>query len=195
MGGQAFSLARAGARVTGIDISPQAVLLARQAADQQGLTSIRFEEMDAHSLALPSHSFDRVCGSGILHHLDVAQSLVEISRVLRPGGSAIFFEPLGHNPAINWYRRRTPDLRTPNEHPLVMSDIELMRQRFEQVDVSFFHLTALLAVPLRHLRSFDWWVNLASRIDDSLFRIVPAARCFAWIVVISLSDPKRAAVS
>jgi len=40
-------------------------------------------------------------------------------------GSAIFIDPLGHNPAINMFRRSTPDLRTEDEHPLLLEDFRL----------------------------------------------------------------------
>jgi hypothetical protein len=48
---------------------------------------------------------------------DLSLACSEIARVLRPGGPAIFVEPLGHNPLINAYRKRTPALRTVDEHP------------------------------------------------------------------------------
>lgn len=38
-----------------------------------------------------------------------------------------FSEPLGHNPIINWYRNRTPEMRTEDEHPLLIKDIEFAK--------------------------------------------------------------------
>src|SRR3546814_4334755 len=52
------------------------------------------------------------------------------SRVLRPGGRAVFIEPLGLNPAIELYRRFTPSARTPDEHPL-------LRRDFRRFDAAF----------------------------------------------------------
>jgi hypothetical protein len=40
-----------------------------------------------------------------------------------PAGWALFSEPLGHNPLVNWYRNRTPEQRTEDEHPLLLSSI------------------------------------------------------------------------
>jgi hypothetical protein len=43
-------------------------------------------------------------------------------------------EPLGHNPLLNWYRARAPDLRTPDEHPLLARDLALAESCFDEVD-------------------------------------------------------------
>jgi ubiquinone/menaquinone biosynthesis C-methylase UbiE len=45
---------------------------------------------DAHKLDFPENTFDVIYGAGILHHLDYARALLEILRVLRPGGAMIF---------------------------------------------------------------------------------------------------------
>jgi len=118
-GSRAFDLARAGASVNGIDISPVAIELARETALRQpGGERTTFDVMDAEHLAFPDASFDLVCGTSIIHHLDVDRAYGEVARVLKPGGIAVFLEALGHNPAINGYRRLTPALRTEDEHPL-----------------------------------------------------------------------------
>ena len=49
-----------------------------------------FRLMDAHKLDFPENTFDVVYGAGILRHLDYARALLEILRVLRPGGAMIF---------------------------------------------------------------------------------------------------------
>ena len=120
--------AAAGAHATGIDISPVAIEMGVREAASRGLRDrTHFAVMNAEALDFPDASFDRVCGSGILHHLDLKKAYGEIARVLRPNGYGIFLEPLGHNPLINWYRRRTPQMRTEDEHPLLKSDLALAR--------------------------------------------------------------------
>src|SRR5262249_36960492 len=106
----------------GIDVSDQAIDRARRTAAAPGAANASFHVMDAARLAFPDQSFDLIFGRGILHHLDVGASFAELRRVLRPGGAAVFLEPMGHNPLINAFRRRTPSMRTPDEHPLVMAD-------------------------------------------------------------------------
>jgi len=141
-GSQAFSLAKAGADVTAIDISDVAIDQTKEEADQQGV-EIECYVMDAENLTFDDKSFDRVCGSGILHHLDLDRCYKELRRVLKPGGSGIFFEPMGYNPVINLYRNMTPDLRTDDEHPLLNEDFDLAEQYFDEVHPHFFHLTSI----------------------------------------------------
>jgi len=192
-GSAAFFLAEHGARVTGIDISPVAIETATEESVARGLDDrLRFEVMDAEQLRFDNDSFGLVCGTGILHHLDLDRAYPEIARVLRPGGHAIFVEPLGHNPAINLYRRRTPSLRTEDEHPLLVADLERASRHFGHVDPRFFHLFTLLAVPMRNRSRFDDIVALLGRFDDALFRLVPPSRRHAWLVALILGEPRDA---
>lgn len=147
-GSKAFGLARTGAHVVGIDISGVGVAEATARAEREGVRA-DFVQMDAEQLGYRSGSFDLVCGSGILHHLDMERSLAEVQRVLEPGGIAVFYEPLGTNPIINLYRRLTPSMRTPDEHPLVPADFELMRRHFREVEVSHHNFLALVGAVLK----------------------------------------------
>ncbi|BCY10382.1 bifunctional 2-polyprenyl-6-hydroxyphenol methylase/3-demethylubiquinol 3-O-methyltransferase UbiG [Actinoplanes sp. L3-i22] len=65
-GDLACTLARRGYHVTGIDISPTAIDLARKKA--AGLTA-RFDVQDATKLNLPNAPFDTIFDSGLLHNL------------------------------------------------------------------------------------------------------------------------------
>jgi ubiquinone/menaquinone biosynthesis C-methylase UbiE len=126
-GSAAFDLASRGAKVTAIDISDVAIEQASEEAEKEKL-DIEFHVMDAENLEFEANYFDLICGSGILHHLDLDSSYKEINRTLKKNGKAVFFEPLGHNPIINLYRKLTPAMRTDDEHPLLMRDLELARQ-------------------------------------------------------------------
>lgn len=186
-GSAAFDVAARGGHATGIDISPLAIELAREHARERGVDDrTRFEVMNAEALAFPDASFDRVCGSGVLHHLDLDRAYAEIARVLRPGGRAAFYEPLGHNPLINSYRRRTPHLRTEDEHPLLRRDLERARAHFTRVDTHHFHLTALAAVPLRDTALFRPAARLLGSLDRALLTRGSPLRDQAWMVVLEL---------
>jgi ubiquinone/menaquinone biosynthesis C-methylase UbiE len=188
-GSQSFFLAQMGAEVTGIDISDIAIQKAREEARAKGLVDITYEVMDAESLTFQDHSFDIVCGSGILHHLNLTRAFSEIARTLLPQGEGIFIEPLGHNPLINLYRRLTPGMRTKDEHPLLVSDLELAQQYFSSIDIHYFNLTTLMAVPLRGLPIFNRLLQGLQTFDDRIFRSVPLARRFAWIAAVTLQKP------
>ena len=129
-----------------IDISEAAI---RQVSATVAAPNVRFEVMDAMKLEYPANSFDLVYGSGIVHHLDTEVSAREVARVLRVGGTALFWEPLGYNPVINAYRAMTPGARTVDEHPLLAGDLAQMRRHFAAVEPTFFGLTSIAAVPLR----------------------------------------------
>ena len=195
-GSAAYLLAERGAVVTGIDLSPVAIDLAREEGERRWLDNrLDFRVMDAEHLDLADDAFDLVCGSGILHHLDLERAYAEIARVLHPRGSAVFIEPLGHNPLINAYRNRTPQLRTVDEHPLRMADLKLARRWFGEVETRFFTLTSLAAVPLRDWSGFPGLVRALDRVDAGLFRVLPPVRRHAWMAGMVLSAPRTGGAS
>ena len=185
-GGIAFAAAEVAAHVQAIDISPVAVEAVRDEAARRGV-AVTADVMDAEALDLPDASFDLVCGTGILHHLDLAASMREIRRVLTPTGRAIFLEPLGHNPVINLFRAATPRARTRDEHPLRVADLDAMGALFGRVDVRHFGLLGLAGlapgVPRRVGAALD-------RADDRLFRRWPRTGRYAWMAAILLAGPR-----
>jgi SAM-dependent methyltransferase len=85
-GAIALRAARAGARVTGIDLSPVMVDTARRLASEQSV-GIRFEVGDAESLSYEDASFDVVASAlGVFLAPDHAAASRELARVCRPGG-------------------------------------------------------------------------------------------------------------
>lgn len=172
--------------LVGIDVSPVAIEMARDwASGVAGDAPVRFETMNAEAMTFEDASFDLVCGSGILHHLDLEAGLVEVRRVLRPGGTGVFFEPMGHNPLIEWYRRRTPEMRSDDEHPLKMQDLKTIRAAFPDTRVRFHALTTLAIVPLTRWSWSKWLMRAGEAVDSVLLRI-PGVRRLAWIVVVEV---------
>jgi len=186
-------LAQQGAAVVGIDISPVAVARHASTLKQKNVHRALSCVMNAESLGFREQSFNLICGIGILHHLNLEKSLDEIARTLSPGGSAIFLEPLGHNPLINAYRHLTPKLRTVDEHPLTVADLELMKRYFGCCEIVYFHLMSLLAVPFRSFRWFPKVVNRLEAVDRWIFRTIPYFRRWSWAAVMILREPKHVA--
>lgn len=189
--GFSVALRQGGAAVTSIDISPVAIVQSRDWTYSKNVRDIRFCTMNAESLAFAGKSFDLVCGTGILHHLQLEQTYAEIARVLRPNGVGAFLEPLGHNPIINLYRKMTPSMRSEDEHPLLMPDLELAKKFFGTVKCEFFHLHSLAAVPLRKSALFSPALRTFDALDKLVFAAVPPLRRWAWITVISLAEPRH----
>ena len=92
-----------GARVSGVDIDPRILAIARRKIERAG-AAIALHEGSATDPPLPAASFDRVLTSLMLHHLTTAQkreALAAAHRLLRPGGElhvADFGKP--HNPLM-----------------------------------------------------------------------------------------------
>ena len=178
------------ATVEGIDISPVAVQGATEAAAKAGVTGVNFQAMNAEVLEFPDASFELVFGVAILHHLDLDRACAEIARVLKPSGAAVFLEPLGHNPVINYVRRATPNERTEDEHPLLWRDFAVLDRHFGVVDKNFVNLLTLLTAPLVGIpgrESLRRGLNVADRV---LLRAVPAVGTYAWNVVLTMKNPR-----
>jgi len=193
-GTESIFLAKQGAReVVGIDISEESIYNCRQQATALGLDAIaRFEVMDAEVMNFPDNSFDLMSEYGCLHHLDLGNALPELARVLKPGGSMICAEVLGHNRFIQWYRCATPHLRTAweTEHIIRRSDLRKAAQYFDGVDIKCFHLATLAAVPFRKTAVFQALLRVLEGIDEVLLRI-PLLKWQAWMVVFVLDRPKK----
>lgn len=75
--------------VIGIDVDPEVLRIARQKIKKSGVFMV-VEQYDGSILPFADQSFDRVVTCLVLHHLDPKQkrqSLREMRRVLKPGGS------------------------------------------------------------------------------------------------------------
>jgi demethylmenaquinone methyltransferase/2-methoxy-6-polyprenyl-1,4-benzoquinol methylase len=120
----AFALAKRSARVTGLDVTPRMIALARRKADRPGDPVFLVGDMGA--LPFPAGSFDLVTtGYGLRNVPDLQTAIDEMLRVLKPSGRAIsldFNRPanpvvrlayLGYQTAVGsllgWVLHRDPD--------------------------------------------------------------------------------------
>ena len=186
----AHYLAEKGSKVTGIDISEVAIKNCKEKAIKRGVTNeTNFLVMDAEFPIFSSTTFDLVFGSGILHHLELGRALREISRMLKPGGRAVFLEPLGHNPFIRALRRLTPNARTRDEHPLLESDISKFNLYFNKIEFRYYGFTTLLALPFKRWSFYTNIERLFNFIDMYLFKF-KTIRNLAWTMVITFAEPR-----
>ena len=85
-GNASIPAAHAGARVTGLDFSPELLEIARERA-ADAMVEIDFVEGDAQELPFEDESFDRVVSTfGHMFAPDHERTAAEMKRVLRPGG-------------------------------------------------------------------------------------------------------------
>jgi ubiquinone/menaquinone biosynthesis C-methylase UbiE len=81
--------AQAGAFVTGIDLSPVSIELARKNFEYQGFAADLFV-MNGEAMTFPDNSFEIIYAHGVLQYTaDARKMMAEIYRVLKPGGEAI----------------------------------------------------------------------------------------------------------
>jgi SAM-dependent methyltransferase len=164
---------------TGIDISDKAIDKAREL----NLSNCSFYVRDACNTGFTNCSYDGIIGRSIIHHLPIEKSLTEIRRLLRPGGVAILFEPLGENPLMKLYRKLTPGARTPDETPLVRTDIATIKRIFPAASIDYFGLTTLACVPLRNSRGMlNILFPVLSFIDKLIF--LTPIKYWAWVIVV-----------
>lgn len=89
----AIPAARAGIKVTGVDIATNLIEEARRRAEAEGL-AVQFEEADAEELPFPAASFDTVVSLvGAMFAPRPDRVAAEMVRVCRPGGRIIM---------VNW---------------------------------------------------------------------------------------------
>lgn len=79
-------------RLTGIDISPEMLAIARSKAAEAG-RPVELREGDAQALEFPDQSFDTVvCTLSLCSIPDDRKAVAEVERVLRPGGLFVTLE-------------------------------------------------------------------------------------------------------
>ena len=90
-------LARSGADIVAIDVSPELLEIAKLNCS---VPNVRFQIQNAYSLSYSEAVFDSVVGSSVLHHLEIEEALRDVYRVLKPEGTICFTEPNMLNPQI-----------------------------------------------------------------------------------------------
>lgn len=174
-----------GAIVDAVDISPGMIEVARGLAERLAVADrITFHVAPGESLPFADATFDAVFGHDCLHHMDLVRARDEVRRVLKPSRRAVFAEPLGHNPIINFFRDLSPRTRTPDEVPLRFGDFRCLRQGFRALRHKEFQF-ATLALFL--------WFFVVERTDPNRVRywkkiIVEAERYRGAFMVLDWID-------
>lgn len=132
LGEASVYFAKKGAKVTATDLSAGMLEVAEKVAERHH-TCINTVKCSADELPFEDNSYDMIYAANILHHVDLEAVLKESCRVLKKGGVFVSWDPLAHNPVINIYRRMAAAVRTEDEHPLRISDLEIFRQHFRKI--------------------------------------------------------------
>jgi ubiquinone/menaquinone biosynthesis C-methylase UbiE len=177
-------LAKSGAKVNAFDLSEKSVSITRErveindAGKQTQLTVAAGEH-----LPYASASFDVVFGKAILHHLDVHVGWHDLHRIIKKGGKAVFVEPMGMNPLINFARNHLPyPHKNPRgaDRPLVYWEIMKWGQRFSKFHFKEIQLTSMLERAL----GFGVRIHALRRLDGYLLKHFPFLRRYCRYVVM-----------
>lgn len=188
-GANSVLLANRGAHVWGIDISEDLLRLARRRLAVSGRDGgATFIAGSAHDMPFPDNSIDVVFGIAILHHLDLDLVSREVRRVLKPGGRAIFQEPVRNSAVLRFLRSlvpyRAPDI-SPYERPLTDAELERFAAGFQKWSVRAFalpHVQVGQVLPVVR----NYWQKLYE-MDKTMLRAAPWLARYASIRVISLT--------
>ena len=170
-------------KVIGIDISEISIKKAKDKTKYLG-SMVELKVDNCEKTSFEDNQFDLVYGHGILHHLEFSRCLDEILRILKPGGSLTFVEPLGTNPIINFYRKLTPKSRSIDEHPLKGDDFKLIENQFKNIKIKYYGLLTLVFFPLYSSPKKSIIFKILRNIDQFLFKF-NIFKKLAWSVLIS----------
>jgi 2-polyprenyl-3-methyl-5-hydroxy-6-metoxy-1,4-benzoquinol methylase len=151
-------MAKYGARVTGVDISPGSIELCKQRARIEGVESqTRYICSPLEAVDLPEGQFDIIWGDGILHHVipELDGVLRQLMKWAKPGALFVFSEPVTLTPWLRKLRKGVPihTDATPDERPLEKAELSVVLRHLPDLQLKWFHLMnrfSSLILPLHH---------------------------------------------
>jgi ubiquinone/menaquinone biosynthesis C-methylase UbiE len=175
-GHTALAFAAVAADVTAFDLTEPMLHAARAFIAGRGAANVRFVAGDVEALPFDNGRFDLVtCRIAAHHFADVSAALREVQRVLRPGGSLLLQDILGHDDAAaNAFIREVERRRDP-------SHVRAYRAREWQAFLRGVGLTAMDEATLSKTRAWKDWTermrmtDAARRDLEAFVRDAPAA--------------------
>jgi SAM-dependent methyltransferase len=171
-----------GARVIGIDISPELVALARQRLALAGLEGT-VQVGSAYETGLPEASVDAIFCVALIHHLDIARVRQEMLRILAKDGRIILEEPIRFSKLYAWLRGVLPARGDVSEyeHPLTRAELAAISRPFKAEGTRYFRLPFIPLVLRTIGNSKRSW-----KIDRWLLNNAPITSHYATQVVTRL---------
>jgi SAM-dependent methyltransferase len=199
-----------GARVTAVDLSQEmlaeVVTLARRYH-----TEVATLRASVEHLHLPAgNTFDIIYAGNIFHHVDIRAALDEVTTYMTDSSLLVCWEPVAYNPLINIYRRIATHVRSFDERPIRLSDIEIFKEYFSSIELHWFWLTTLVIFIIMVIwqrrnpnqerlwkavviegQKWAWLYRPLEKLDRWLLATFPFLRPLCWNVVIIGKGPKR----
>jgi glycosyltransferase involved in cell wall biosynthesis/SAM-dependent methyltransferase len=175
-------LANSGADVAAFDISPRSIEVAQRRMALNGLEAA-FAVAAGESLPYDDESFDVAVGIAVLHHLEAERGSRELARVLKPGGRALFVEPMGMNPILNFARDHLPyRSKTPRgaDEPLTYDDVDAWGRQFTEARWDELQLLSMV----ERLFGYGARFPVLRRLDEALLaRFEPLRRYCRYMTI------------
>lgn len=191
-GENVIPLAKKGADVIGIDLSPDLINVARLRAEKYGVTA-DLRAASAYETGLPSHSVDVVFCIAVLHHLDIERAKSEVRRVLKPGGLFIVQEPVRFSWTVKQMRRIFPTKIevSEDEYPLNAAQVAALTNGFQMISSRSFR--SIFAVAgLKFAKPFG---KIVRQLDALALRFIPGLSHYSGVRVMALREPLESAAS
>jgi len=187
LGGNSCWLAKKGAAVSAIDISPENIARTAEWSEKNGV-KVDAGVMDCEKLAFADKTFDLVFGSFILHHIDIENAAAQIRRVLKDGGKAVFVENSGDNPLLMFFRNRILPVfglrkSSPSEYPLTRERIRLAEKYLGPAKIHYPETVFFVLFASYFLRDAHWARALFSGMDGLLGLVRPARKLSYYKIV------------
>ena len=177
IGSPTVHLIPAGWSLIGIDISKESINIAQS----QGAAITQEPEylvMDGEAMSFSKNKFDLIVDYGSFSSLNMDLAIPELVRVLKPGGSLIAIETLGHNLLFNCKRKwnvfRGNRTTWAADHIMKKTEWRKLSAHFETVHIDYFGLTSLILVPLIRFLPHKIKIisaNFFSTIDQQIFKV------------------------
>jgi SAM-dependent methyltransferase len=187
-------LAKLGAQVTGIDVSPALISAAERRAELDGVSSrTHFLVQDLAQTALPPATYDVIICFAVLHHVDTRSFTQMLLASLKPGGKIGIVEPIAFSPLLSKLRDIIPVKKDagPFDHPLKRDEVTYIEGLLGTYETRYFRFIARLDVFLRNRNRTDRGHRLTramlvgmGHVDQFLVAGVPPLRRFFGNLVI-----------
>lgn len=192
-----------GANVTALDISSGMLKKTSQLAKLNEV-KIKTHLATAEDFNFSDNEkFDVIYMGNCLHHANIDRSMKNVVSHLNKDGIFLSWDPIAYNPIINIYRLIATKVRTPDEHPLKLSDIKLIKNYFKFSETNYFWFTTLIIFVLMFIVQFknpnkerfwktiiyeskkwEWLYKPLERLDKIILKLFPPLKLLCWNVVI-----------
>lgn len=190
-GYSAVELAQAGAIVTAVDLSAQALAATKTRAEGTRVAErVATVRSSVEQLPFADETFDLVFAQNFLMHVSTKAVGAEAWRVLKPGGKAVFIEPLAYHPLVRLYRKLFSSYKDTRPRWCTQDDLKKLAAPFSKVETRTFYLLSVLTsanfVQTRPKLLKPAWTILNGA-DELLTRFIPATRRLCWVTVLTLT--------